>query len=60
MEFFYATKRPYDVFSGKKKLQQKSRVEKVIGFVLAIWGILFYSQLLSTMTEQLRVYKFLR
>ncbi|KAH0865816.1 LOW QUALITY PROTEIN: hypothetical protein HID58_083027 [Brassica napus] len=35
-------------------LEQKSRVEKVIGFVLAIWGILFYSQLLSTMTEQLR------
>lgn len=37
------------------KLQQRTRVERVIGFVLAIWGILFYSRLLSTMTEQFRV-----
>ncbi|KAF8392291.1 hypothetical protein HHK36_022633 [Tetracentron sinense] len=34
--------------------QQRTRVERVIGFVLAIWGILFYSRLLSTMTEQFR------
>ncbi|XP_019449932.1 PREDICTED: putative ion channel POLLUX-like 2 isoform X2 [Lupinus angustifolius] len=32
----------------------KSRIERVIGFILAIWGILFYSRLLSTMTEQVR------
>ena len=37
------------------KLQQRMRIERVIGFVLAIWGILFYSRLLSTMTEQFRV-----
>jgi len=35
--------------------QQKTRVERVIGFFLAIWGILFYSRLLSAMTEQFRV-----
>ncbi|WZZ35267.1 hypothetical protein YC2023_018668 [Brassica napus] len=35
-------------------VQQKTRIERVIGFVLAIWGILFYSRLLSTMTEQFR------
>nr|GLL44121.1 hypothetical protein DVH24_001750 [Ipomoea trifida] len=35
-------------------LQQRTRIERVIGFVLAIWGILFYSRLLSTMTEQFR------
>uniref|UniRef100_A0A9I9CP92 CASTOR/POLLUX/SYM8 ion channel conserved domain-containing protein n=1 Tax=Cucumis melo TaxID=3656 RepID=A0A9I9CP92_CUCME len=34
--------------------QQTTRVERVIGFILAIWGILFYSRLLSTMTEQFR------
>ncbi|TQD90377.1 hypothetical protein C1H46_024079, partial [Malus baccata] len=34
--------------------QQRTRIERVIGFVLAIWGILFYSRLLSTMTEQFR------
>ncbi|KAH9764675.1 putative ion channel POLLUX-like 2 [Citrus sinensis] len=31
-----------------------TRIERVIGFILAIWGILFYSRLLSTMTEQFR------
>lgn len=36
-------------------MQQRTRVERVIGFVLAIWGILFYSRLLGTMTEQFRV-----
>ncbi|KAH8500270.1 hypothetical protein H0E87_015496 [Populus deltoides] len=36
------------------QVQQRTRVERVIGFVLAIWGILFYSRLLSTMTEQFR------
>ncbi|CAL9117460.1 unnamed protein product [Musa textilis] len=34
--------------------QQKTRVERILGLVLAIWGILFYSRLLSTMTEQFR------
>ncbi|KAH9764674.1 putative ion channel POLLUX-like 2 [Citrus sinensis] len=33
---------------------QRTRIERVIGFILAIWGILFYSRLLSTMTEQFR------
>lgn len=37
------------------KLQQRTHIGRVIGFVLAIWGILFYSRLLSTMTEQFRV-----
>ncbi|EXC04575.1 hypothetical protein L484_001672 [Morus notabilis] len=36
------------------KLDQKTRIERVIGFILAIWGILFYSRLLSTMTEEFR------
>ncbi|KAF5452744.1 hypothetical protein F2P56_027712 [Juglans regia] len=40
--------------SSSTHLKQKTRVERVIGLVLAIWGILFYSRLLSTMTEQLR------
>ncbi|XP_070664392.1 putative ion channel POLLUX-like 2 isoform X3 [Malus domestica] len=38
----------------KCTLQQRTRIERVIGFVLSIWGILFYSRLLSTMTEQFR------
>ena len=41
-----------DFLSG---LQQSTRVERALGFILAIWGILFYSRLLSTMTEQFRV-----
>ncbi|KAJ6890545.1 ion channel POLLUX-like 2 isoform X1 [Populus alba x Populus x berolinensis] len=41
--------------SSSTHLRQRTRVERVIGFVLAIWGILFYSRLLSTMTEQFRV-----
>ncbi|XP_073109816.1 putative ion channel POLLUX-like 2 isoform X4 [Elaeis guineensis] len=40
--------------SSSTHLKQKTRVERVIGLVLAIWGILFYSRLLSTMTEQFR------
>ncbi|XP_050372113.1 putative ion channel POLLUX-like 2 [Argentina anserina] len=40
--------------SSSTHLKQRTRVERVIGFVLAIWGILFYSRLLSTMTEQFR------
>ncbi|KAK9182715.1 hypothetical protein WN944_025861 [Citrus x changshan-huyou] len=36
------------------ELLQRTRVERVIGFILAVWGILFYSRLLSTMTEQFR------
>ncbi|CAA6658983.1 unnamed protein product [Spirodela intermedia] len=33
---------------------QKTRGERTIGLILAVWGILFYSRLLSTMTEQFR------
>eukprot|EP00268_Persea_americana_P053872 TRINITY_DN6132_c0_g1_i7.p1 TRINITY_DN6132_c0_g1~~TRINITY_DN6132_c0_g1_i7.p1 ORF type:complete len:876 (+),score=118.33 TRINITY_DN6132_c0_g1_i7:127-2754(+) len=40
--------------SSSTHLKQKTRVERVLGFVLAIWGILFYTRLLSTMTEQFR------
>ncbi|XP_068634201.1 putative ion channel POLLUX-like 2 isoform X2 [Aristolochia californica] len=40
--------------SSSTHLRERSRVERVIGLVLAIWGILFYSRLLSTMTEQFR------
>ncbi|KAL6660160.1 hypothetical protein ACP70R_002282 [Stipagrostis hirtigluma subsp. patula] len=36
--------------------KQKTRIERVIGFFLAIWGILFYSRLLSAMTEQFRTH----
>ncbi|XP_062209969.1 putative ion channel POLLUX-like 2 isoform X3 [Phragmites australis] len=41
--------------SSSTHLRQKTRVERVIGFFLAIWGILFYSRLLSAMTEQFRI-----
>ncbi|KQJ96162.1 putative ion channel POLLUX-like 2 isoform X3 [Brachypodium distachyon] len=40
--------------SSSTHLRQKTRIERVIGFCLAIWGILFYSRLLSAMTEQFR------
>ncbi|PPR91269.1 hypothetical protein GOBAR_AA29405 [Gossypium barbadense] len=40
--------------SSSTHLKQRTRIERVVGFVLAIWGILFYSRLLSTMTEQFR------
>ncbi|KAK8471133.1 hypothetical protein PHAVU_003G138460 [Phaseolus vulgaris] len=40
--------------SSSTHLKQSTRVERVIGLLLAIWGILFYSRLLSTMTEQFR------
>ncbi|XP_077248055.1 ion channel POLLUX-like protein, putative (DUF1012) isoform X2 [Tasmannia lanceolata] len=40
--------------SSSTHLRQKTRVERIIGLVLAIWGILFYTRLLSTMTEQFR------
>ncbi|KAL3828736.1 hypothetical protein ACJIZ3_017538 [Penstemon smallii] len=40
--------------SSSTHLKQRTRTERVIGFILAIWGILFYSRLLSTMTEQFR------
>ncbi|TYH50126.1 hypothetical protein ES332_D10G183000v1 [Gossypium tomentosum] len=36
------------------RVRDVTRIERVIGFILAIWGILFYSRLLSTMTEQFR------
>ncbi|KAK2401637.1 putative ion channel POLLUX [Trifolium repens] len=35
-------------------LEQPTRIERVFGFLLAIWGLLFYSRPLSTMTEQSR------
>ncbi|XP_052191129.1 putative ion channel POLLUX-like 2 isoform X2 [Diospyros lotus] len=35
-------------------LKMKTLVERLLGFVLAIWGLLVYSRLLSTMTEQFR------
>ncbi|KAL6902401.1 hypothetical protein ACP4OV_005277 [Aristida adscensionis] len=41
--------------SSSTHLKQKTRIERVIGFFLAIWGILFYSRLLSAMTEQFRI-----
>ncbi|KAF6148324.1 hypothetical protein GIB67_025543 [Kingdonia uniflora] len=40
--------------SSSTHLKQRTRVERILGFILAIWGILFYSRLLSTMTEQFR------
>ncbi|XP_014514750.1 putative ion channel POLLUX-like 2 [Vigna radiata var. radiata] len=40
--------------SSSTHLKQSTRVERVVGLLLAIWGILFYSRLLSTMTEQFR------
>ncbi|XP_045808368.1 putative ion channel POLLUX-like 2 isoform X2 [Trifolium pratense] len=40
--------------SSSTHLRQPTRIERVIGFLLAIWGLLFYSRLLSTMTEQFR------
>lgn len=42
------------LISSSTHLKQRTRIERVIGFILAIWGILFYSRLLSTMTEQFR------
>ncbi|XP_074264231.1 putative ion channel POLLUX-like 2 isoform X2 [Silene latifolia] len=42
------------LISSSTHLRLRSRTERVVGFVLAIWGILFYSRLLSTMTEQFR------
>ncbi|KAF2290193.1 hypothetical protein GH714_004002 [Hevea brasiliensis] len=41
--------------SSSTHLKQRTRVERVIGFLLAIWGILFYSRLLSTMSEEFRL-----
>ncbi|XP_042417311.1 putative ion channel POLLUX-like 2 isoform X1 [Zingiber officinale] len=40
--------------SSSTHLRQKTRVERILGLILAIWGILFYSRLLGTMTEQFR------
>ncbi|XP_028784164.1 putative ion channel POLLUX-like 2 [Neltuma alba] len=42
------------LISSSTHLRQSTRVERVIGFILAIWGIMFYTRLLSTMTEQFR------
>jgi succinate-acetate transporter protein len=43
------------LISSSTHLRQKTRIERVLGFFLAIWGILFYSRLLSATTEQFRV-----
>ncbi|WJX12056.1 hypothetical protein P8452_02595 [Trifolium repens] len=40
--------------SSSTHLRQPTRIERVFGFLLAIWGLLFYSHPLSTMTEQSR------
>lgn len=40
--------------SSSTHLRQKTRIERILGLVLAVWGILFYSRMLSTMTEQFR------
>ncbi|KAJ3673882.1 hypothetical protein LUZ60_005874 [Juncus effusus] len=42
--------------SSSTHLRQKTQIERFLGFTLAIWGILFYSRLLSTTTEQFRNY----
>uniref|UniRef100_A0A0D9VPV7 Uncharacterized protein n=1 Tax=Leersia perrieri TaxID=77586 RepID=A0A0D9VPV7_9ORYZ len=43
------------LISSSTHLRQKTRIERVLGFILAIWGILFYSRLLSATTEQFRI-----
>ncbi|PIM98545.1 hypothetical protein CDL12_28972 [Handroanthus impetiginosus] len=40
--------------SSSSHLQETARAKRFIGFILTIWGILFYSRLVSTMTEQFR------
>ncbi|XP_028784166.1 putative ion channel POLLUX-like 2 [Neltuma alba] len=40
--------------SPSNYLRQSTRVERVLGVVIAMWGILFYSRLQSTMNEQFR------
>ncbi|KAK1297355.1 putative ion channel POLLUX-like 2 [Acorus calamus] len=40
--------------SSSTHLRQKTRIERIIGLILALWGILFYTRLLSTMSEQFR------
>ncbi|CAN1128925.1 Putative ion channel POLLUX-like 2 [Linum perenne] len=40
--------------SSSTHLRQRTRIERVIGLLLAISGILFYSRLLTTMTEEFR------
>ncbi|WZY78021.1 hypothetical protein YC2023_024405 [Brassica napus] len=52
--FLFYSSQGHDLLLYRFKTMQKTRIERVIGFVLAIWGILFYSRLLSTMTEQFR------
>ncbi|PPD75953.1 hypothetical protein GOBAR_DD27122 [Gossypium barbadense] len=42
------------LISSSSHLRLRTRTERILGFILAIWGILFYSRLLSTMTEQFR------
>ncbi|CAA6658978.1 unnamed protein product [Spirodela intermedia] len=40
--------------SESTHLELTTRFERIIGLILAVWGIVFYSRLLSTMTEQFR------
>ncbi|KAI9119636.1 hypothetical protein K1719_009512 [Acacia pycnantha] len=43
------------LISTSTHVSQKTGVERVLGFILAIWGILFYSRLLSTVNEEFRI-----
>jgi len=42
------------LLSSSAHIRQKTHIERVIGFILALSGILFYSRLLGTMSEQFR------
>ncbi|KAK4258064.1 hypothetical protein QN277_007570 [Acacia crassicarpa] len=42
------------LISTSSHIGQPTRIERAVGFILAIWGILFYTRLLSTMTEEFR------
>ncbi|KAI9119551.1 hypothetical protein K1719_009427 [Acacia pycnantha] len=42
------------LISSSSHIGQPTRIERALGFILAIWGILFYTRLLSTMTEEFR------
>ncbi|KAK4258061.1 hypothetical protein QN277_007567 [Acacia crassicarpa] len=43
------------LISASTHVSQKTGVERALGFILAIWGILFYSRLLSTVNEEFRI-----
>ncbi|XAR57321.1 hypothetical protein NMG60_11025406 [Bertholletia excelsa] len=42
------------IASSSTHLSEHNRLERALGFALTLWGILIYSRLLSTMTEQFR------